>query len=65
MSTIDRPEAGELRPMSEAQRRHDARRLREGLDSLARIGTEVERRETSEQLMAALEATRREEGRPF
>ena len=42
-----------------------AERIRLGLDALAQIGTEEERRQTMEDLMAALAATRREEGRPF
>lgn len=62
-SRVDRE--GRLRPLTADERRDYADRLREGLDALERIGTEAERRETLNDLMEALAATRRMEGRPF
>lgn len=59
-----RPDAGprETPPHAPEDR---SRRLREGLDRLARVGTESERRETLALLERSLAETRAAEGRPF
>lgn len=58
-------EVGRLVQLPEDERRRRSQGLRRALDALETMGTEQERRETLDALMAGLAETRRTEGRAF